>query len=204
MLAGVLSIGAVVAVASRLPDPATEAGGLELARRAPIAETFGFPVGARGSADGYYDAQPFGDNHHLGSDWNGVGGGNSDLGDPVLAIADGVVMSARDLQRGWGRVIRVAHNVGTRSRPHWVESIYAHLDAIAVKPGAVVRRGARIGAIGTAHGKYWAHLHLEIRDRLGLPLGRGYSERTAGYVDPTAFIRARRSRARAHEPQTRL
>lgn len=191
MFGGALSIGAVVAFASRLPDPEPGRGELDLARRAPLARSFSYPVGEGGSARGYYDAQPFGENHHLGSDWNGAGGGNSDLGDPVLAIADGVVTSARDHRRGWGRVIRVAHNIGSRERPRWVESVYAHLDSMAVKRGDVVREGAVIGAIGTAHGKYWAHLHLELRDRLGMPLGRGYAERAAGYLDPTAFIRAR-------------
>ena len=184
-LALLLGVGAVAAFAGRLSDRPIDVSRLEPADR------FGFPVGD-GTARGYYDAQPFGENRHLGSDWNGNRGGDSDRGDPVLAIADGVVTSARDHKGGWGRVIRVAHNAGTARSPRMVESLYAHLGSMKVRPGQVIRRGQIIGTIGTAHGKYRAHLHLELRDRIGMPLGRGYGERTDGYLDPTAFIKARR------------
>lgn len=159
--------------------------------RCPRAGTFGFPVGD-GSATGYYNAQPFGENAHLGDDWNGNGGGDTDLGDPVLAIADGVVTSADDHGGGWGNVVRLVHDVGPGGAPVHVESLYAHLDSMDVSAGAVVRRGHRIGTIGDAGGRYPAHLHLEVRDRVGLPLGRGYGSETRGYLDPTAFILARR------------
>ncbi|MEO8704421.1 MAG: M23 family metallopeptidase [Kofleriaceae bacterium] len=144
---------------------------------------FDFPVGAPDAA-GYYDAQPFGENDHLGNDWNGKRGGNTDLGDPVYATADGVVIEAIDIGGGWGNVVRIVH-------PCRVESLYAHLDAIEVTLGATVRRGARIGTIGTAHGTYPAHLHFELRDR-PLPLGGGYDSDQTGYLDPTAYIRAHR------------
>lgn len=170
---------------SAMIAPCTE----ELAAIEP-ADGFGFPVGG-GSARGYYDAQPFGANHHLGSDWNGNGGGDSDRGDPVLAIADGVVVSARDHRGGWGRVVRIVHDAGTARKPRLIESLYAHLGSMSVLRGDVVRRGQVIGTIGTAHGKYRAHLHLELRSRIGMSLGRGYGERTEGYLDPTAFIQAR-------------
>lgn len=148
---------------------------------------FDFPVGAPDGA-GYHDAQPFGANDHLGGDWNGDRGGDSDRGDPVFAIADGVVADAADRAGGWGNVVRILHPCG-------VESLYAHLDAIAVAPGARVRRGQPIGTIGTAGGVYPAHLHLELRDR-PLPLGGGYAADRTGYLDPTAFIRAHRPRRR--------
>jgi murein DD-endopeptidase MepM/ murein hydrolase activator NlpD len=182
-----LIVGAVMVVAG-VAGGATKRGWRE---RCPRAGWFGFPVGD-GSATGYYNAQPFGENTHLGDDWNGNGGGDTDLGDPVLAIADGLVTSAADHGGGWGKVVRVVHDVGAAGVPVYVESLYAHLDSIEVKTGEVVARGHRIGAIGDAGGRYPAHLHLEVRDRVGLPLGRGYGERTRGYLDPTAFILARR------------
>jgi murein DD-endopeptidase MepM/ murein hydrolase activator NlpD len=166
----------------------------------PRAATFDFPVGG-GSADGYYNAQPFGRNAHLGDDWNGNGGGDPDLGDPVLAIADGVVRSTEDHGGGWGKVVRVAHDVGAAGAPAYVESLYAHLATIDVEEGDLVTRGRRIGTIGDAGGRYPAHLHLEIRDRVGLPLGRGYGAETRGYLDPTAFIRARRPAREATGPR---
>lgn len=159
--------------------------------RCPRAASFDFPVGG-GSATGYYNAQPFGENTHLGDDWNGNGGGDTDLGDPVLAIADGVVTSAEDHGGGWGKVVRLVHDVGPAGAPVHVESLYAHLDSIEVKTGEVVGLGHRVGTIGDAGGRYPAHLHLELRDRVGLPLGRGYGARVRGYLDPTAFILARR------------
>ena len=165
---------------------------LHLAKKAPVATTFSFPVGVEGTAAGYYDAQPFGENHHLGSDWNGVGGGQTDLGDPVLAIGAGVVVLAHDYGGGWGRVVRIAHNTGSPNAPRWVESLYAHLASMRVRRGDIVRRAQPVGTIGDAHGRYPAHLHFEVRERLGLPLGIGYGRQGEGYLDPTAFIQARR------------
>lgn len=146
-----------------------------------------FPVGPP-DALGYYDAQPFGQNEHLGSDWNGNGGGDSDLGDAVHAIADGRVVLAEDLGGGWGNVVRIEHACGLGR----YESISAHLDAIVVSPGMRVVRGEPIGTIGTANGQYVAHLHLELRTRIGAPIGAGYGDATAGQLDPTAFIAAHR------------
>lgn len=163
----------------------------------PLADGFDFPVG-RPDAGGYYDAQRFGGrNAHLGSDWNGNQGGDSDLGDPVFAVAAGRVTETRDFGGGWGNVVRVAHRVREPDgREHVVESLYAHLDTIEVGVGATVARGARVGTIGTAGGTYVAHLHLELRDAPGRPLGGGYGT-PDGQLDPTAFIRAHRSHAGA-------
>ena len=74
----------------------------------PVADGFDFPVGAPDGV-GYYDALRFGANRHLGEDWNGNGGGDSDLGDPVAAIARGRVTFADDVGGGWGNVVRVVH-----------------------------------------------------------------------------------------------
>jgi murein DD-endopeptidase MepM/ murein hydrolase activator NlpD len=198
-VAALLAAAGMIAVAAGMIGLAARAGAVtvdagadeEWRERCPRAGRFGFPVGG-GEAAGYYNAQPFGDNRHLGDDWNGNGGGDTDLGDPVLAIAHGVVRSARDHGNGWGNVIRIAHDIGGHGEPIHVESIYAHLDAIEVAAGDVVSLGQRIGTIGTAGGRYRAHLHLEVRDRPDLPLGRGYGADRTGYLDPTAFIRAHR------------
>lgn len=154
--------------------------------RDPDRCRFDFPVGPP-DGEGYYDAQPFGMNDHLGNDWNGVYGGDSDLGDPVHAVAVGVVIEATDYAGGWGNVVRIAHECDGR-----VESLYAHLHTVEVMPGQPVVRGQRIGSIGTAHGRYLAHLHFEIRDG-HLPLGEGYSANRAGYLDPTGYIRNHRT-----------
>jgi len=67
----------------------------------PIANHFDFPVG-KPDAKGYYNAQKFQKNNHLGDDWNAVTGGNTDLGDPIYAIGNGKVTFAEDAGSGWG------------------------------------------------------------------------------------------------------
>lgn len=149
----------------------------------PACDGFDFPVGAP-DAVGYYDAQPFGTNTHLGSDWNGNGGTDTDFGDPIYAASSGVVVDATDYAGDWGNVVRIQHPCG-------IETLYAHLDTVGVVVGAPVKRGQIIGTMGDAHGRYLAHLHFELRDKQ-LPLGGGYSEWHNGYLDPTAYIRRHR------------
>jgi murein DD-endopeptidase MepM/ murein hydrolase activator NlpD len=162
----------------------------------PLADGFDFPVGPP-HGTGYYDAQPFGGRRaHLGSDWNGNRGGDSDLGDPVFAVAAGRVVETADHGGGWGNVVRVVHRVaGPGGDDQLIESLYAHLDAITVARGDIVARGTQLGTIGTAAGTYVAHLHLELRDQPGRPLGGGYGA-ADGQIDPTAYITQHRPPAR--------
>lgn len=154
-----------------------------------IAQGFDFPVG-KPNAKGYYNAQKFGKNNHLGDDWNGVKGGNTDLGDSIYSIAHGYVRFAKDVGGGWGKVIRVVHQLPNGKL---YESLYAHCDSIAVKPQTWVKKGQFVGTIGNANGQYYAHLHLEIRDDISLPLGPGYATQTKGYLAPSGFIRTHRN-----------
>lgn len=147
------------------------------------ATGFDFPVG-KPNANGYYNAQKFTVNNHLGDDWNGKGGGNTDLGDPMYAIGNGYVNFAAAIGGGWGNVIRIIH----KYKDTYYESLYAHCDKISVKKGSFVTKGTQIGTIGNADGAYYAHLHLEIRDSILMEIGGGYSEDTTGYLNPTTFI----------------
>ena len=61
-----------------------------------LANSFDFPVG-KPDGYGYYNAQKFGENNHLGDDWNGVGGGNTDYGDSIFSVANGQVIFAEDV-----------------------------------------------------------------------------------------------------------
>lgn len=154
----------------------------------PIALHFDFPVG-KPNASGYYNAQEYGENGHLGEDWNAITGRNSDLGDPIFTIANGQVSFAQDIGGGWGNVIRIIHQLPDNS---YIESLYAHCDSLSVHKNQLVNRGEIIGTIGTANGQYIAHLHFELRSDTTLPIGGGYSSTTAGYLNPTAFIKAHR------------
>ena len=153
-----------------------------------IAKSFDYPVG-KPNGKGYYNAQPFGKNLHLGDDWNAVTGGNSDLGDPIYVIADGYVNFAEDYYSGWGNIIRVWHQ---KKDGQIVESFYAHCQEMLVKVGQFVKKGDKIGTIGNVDGTYYAHLHFEIRDDIELPVGGGYSDDIKGYLNPTSFIKANR------------
>lgn len=153
-----------------------------------IAFSFDFPVG-KPDAIGYYNYQGFTKNNHLGEDWNGVGGGNSDLGDTIYTIGNGLVTYAEDYKGGWGNTVRIIHELPDGK--HY-ESIYTHCDTLLTSESIWLLKGEPIGTIGTAHGQYYAHLHLELREEIGMPIGDGYSADTTGYLNPTAFIKSHR------------
>lgn len=148
---------------------------------------FDFPVG-KPDAKNYFKAREFGQSKHLGEDWNGVGGGNTDLGDPVYSVSNGYVTFAENVCCGWGNIIRVVHHTPNHPEYKYVESFYAHLDEILVKQGDLITRGQLIGTIGNADGKYSAHLHLEMRNFVDMGVGPGYSDDTFGFLVPTDFI----------------
>ena len=152
-----------------------------------ISQSFDFPVG-KPDGENYFKAREFGQSKHLGEDWNGIGGGNTDLGDPVYSISNGYVSFSEHVSGGWGNIVRVVHKFPSHPELPYVESIYAHLHDLNVKEGDLVTRGQKIGTIGTADGKYSAHLHLELRSFIDMGIGPGYSEDTFGFMVPTDFI----------------
>lgn len=157
----------------------------------PTATRFDFPVGSEHGAM-TYNAQPFTENMHLGDDLNGIGGENSDLGDPVFAVADGQVLAARDGGPGWGNVIIVLHAYRENGARKYVQSFYGHVQTILVAPHEMVRRGQQIATVGTGGGKYWAHLHFEMREFITPYIGAGYRKDTRGWLNPSAFLEAHR------------
>lgn len=156
-----------------------------------ISNGFDFPVGPPDGI-GYYDAQPFGKNMHLGEDWNGKGGGNTDLGDTVYSIGNGYVRIIKDFGGGWGNVIRIIHCMPDTSGFKYIESLYAHLGTVILKDSSFVRKGDKIGTIGNCNGLYYAHLHFEIRNNIFMELGGGYSPVNAGFLEPKKFINENR------------
>lgn len=160
--------------------------------RTRVADGFDFPVG-KPNAEEYYKARGFRPNGHLGEDWNGVGGGNSDLGDPVYAIAHGIVVFARDVRLGWGNVVILRHIYLEKGDLKVVDSLYGHLDQILVKENQQVLRGQQLGTIGTNRGMYPAHLHFEIRKNLFIGVNRtAFKGDFSNYYSPTEFIDSRR------------
>jgi len=157
-----------------------------------LADGFDFPLGIP-DAQGYYKARGFRSNGHLGEDWDGIRGGGTDLGDPVCSIGAGVVVFARDCHMGWGNVIIVRHAYQENGTIKNIDSLYGHLGSILVRRGQAVSRGQKIGTIGTAHGLYDAHLHLEIRKNIEIGMSRAsFARDLSNYCEPSQFILAHR------------
>ncbi len=159
-----------------------------------LADGFDYPVGKPEGA-GYYKARGFWPNGHLGEDWNGRGGGNTDRGDPVYSIAHGVVVYSADFRAGWGNVIIIRHAYREKNgRIYFIDSQYGHLDRRMVRTGDKVKRGEKIGTIGRGpRNMYYAHLHFEIRKNIALGMQRSKFKRDySNYHSPTHFITANR------------
>lgn len=169
-----------------------------------VADGFDFPVG-KPNADGYYKARGLRlrSPQHFGEDWNGRAGGNTDLGDPVYAIADGVVTFAHNVRQGWGNVVltRHAYRDPGSGQVRFIDTLNGHLDRITVKTGQRIKRGQQIGTIGSNFGMYPAHLHFEIRHNISIGMDR--RKAPADYInwaDPTQFINKYRKLNREWRP----
>lgn len=159
----------------------------------PVADRFDFPLGTEHGGLAY-NAQPFGARDvspmpHLGDDLNGCYGYDSDLGDPVYAVADGLVIRCFDAGGGWGGVVIVLHKLAGGRH---AQSFYGHLGTIEAGLYHVVRRGQVIGTVGNAGGRYYAHLHFEMRAFTNPFLGAGYAQEAPGWLDPSKFLRENR------------
>lgn len=132
--------------------------------KVPVADGFQSPLGMANGAF-TYDAQPFGTpnpqrgGNHTGADLNGIGGNNTDEGDPVYAAARGLVIYSGVPHESWGNVVVLAHRLPGDYRI--IQTLYAHLGQRLVKTGQLIARGTPIGTVGTAGGRYLAHLHFE-------------------------------------------
>ena len=157
-----------------------------------LADGFDFPVG-KPDSQGYYKARGFRSHGHLGEDWDGIRGGDTDLRDPIYCIGNGIVVFARDCHMGWGNVIIVRHSYRDGGRIRNVDSFYGHLDRMLVHRGQLVSRGQQIATMGNAHGLYDAHLHLEIRKNIEIGMSRAkFAQDFSNYYDPTQFINQHR------------
>jgi murein DD-endopeptidase MepM/ murein hydrolase activator NlpD len=160
--------------------------------RTRLADGFDQPVG-KPDGSGFYTSRGFRPNYHMGEDWNGLQGGNSDLGKPVYAAANGIVVLARDMRMGWGNLIIVRHIFLESQQMKAADSVYAHLDKILVREGQQIVRGQQVGTIGTNRGMYPAHLHFEIRKNLFIGYNqRGFGKDYSNYYVPSSFIAQRR------------
>lgn len=90
-------------------------------------------------------------------------------GSPILATAPGKVVAA-EYNGGYGNMVEVEHANGLSTR-------YAHMSAISVSVGQMVKAGTVVGKVGTTGRSTGPHLHYETR----------INEEP---VDPTRFLNA--------------
>ena len=86
---------------------------------------------------------------HLGVDYR------APAGSPVVAVADGMVVSA-GMSGGAGRMVHLRHANG-------FETEYLHLSAIAVRAGTHVRQGELIGRVGSSGLATGPHLDYRLK-----------------------------------------
>ena len=156
------------------------------------ADGFDLPVAPPMGA-GFYKSRGFRSGGHLGEDWVTDGGSAKGFRQPVHAIANGVVVLARDIHVAWGNVVIIRHAWIENRQIHFADSLYAHLDKINVREGQQVGKGQQLGTIGTNHGMYPPHLHFEIHKDLGIGVNHAAGTRDLrSYWLPTDFVLARR------------
>jgi murein DD-endopeptidase MepM/ murein hydrolase activator NlpD len=100
---------------------------------------------------------------HLGVDYR------APTGAPVVAVSDGVVVSA-GMSGGSGRMVHLRH-------PNGFETQYLHLSSIAVHAGDRVRQGELIGRVGSSGLATGPHLDYRLK-------------RNGMYVNPVTAHRA--------------
>jgi murein DD-endopeptidase MepM/ murein hydrolase activator NlpD len=85
----------------------------------------------------------------------------AEVGTPVVAPADGVVIKA-GFEAGYGNVVELSHGYG-------LKTVFGHNSRLNVKPGQHVKRGDIISYSGNTGASTGPHLHYEVRVN-GLPV----------------------------------
>lgn len=83
------------------------------------------------------------------------------IGTPVFATADGVVIKAGS-EASYGDMVELSHGYG-------LKTIFGHNSRLNVKPGQHVKRGDIIAYVGDTGSSTGPHLHYEVRVN-GLPV----------------------------------
>ena len=111
--------------------------------RHPIADSY-VTSGFGGRSDPIRGGRQF----HKGVDFE------ADVGDPVLAVADGVISYA-GRRAGYGNIIEIDHGNGYVTR-------YAHNSRLTARVGDLVRSGQQIARAGSTGRSTGPHVHLEV------------------------------------------
>jgi len=179
----------------------------------PIAYAFDWPVGPPSegvaldreqlSENNWYVAVKFREQYNGKAPHNAVDisqPGDSDLGQPVFAVADGVVKEVRQpTNEGdvpcrsdpWNGIVLIEHHPQGGSV---VYSQSAHLRNLKVHKGDPVSIHQQIGEIGPKpYGSTGVHLHFEMRTNADIGISENpYRYDNPGYIDPIDFIKNHR------------
>jgi murein DD-endopeptidase MepM/ murein hydrolase activator NlpD len=79
----------------------------------------------------------------------------NNVGTPIIAVADGVVISSGWNDGGYGYLVEVAHIDGTITR-------YAHNSRLLVSKGMEISQGSPLALMGSTGRSTGPHLHFEI------------------------------------------
>lgn len=77
------------------------------------------------------------------------------MGSPITAALDGTVNYA-GVEEGYGNTIKISHSNG-------IETIYGHCSSILVKSGQQIKKGEKIGLVGSTGNSTGPHVHFEVR-----------------------------------------
>jgi murein DD-endopeptidase MepM/ murein hydrolase activator NlpD len=182
-----------------------------------LADGFDFPIGdvnAKGSYQapngkkysGWYIATNFAEDYslgiHTGEDWNGNGGGDTDLGQPIYSIGHGRVIYAQKATGPYGNIVVIEHYYLENGQRKRIFSQYDHLHEMKVVKDQLVKRRDLIGTIGKGDSdRFPAHLHFEIRkDEMAKfspefwPSSNGWTTEMVqkNYEQPSSFINEHR------------
>ncbi len=109
---------------------------------------------------GFGDKTDYG--YHEADDLNLNGGGNIDLGQPLFAVADGVISSVHTHTGSptFGKHLHL--NFKIDGKDYWAH--YAHCNEIFVTEGQSVKEGDKIATVGNS-GTTFAHCHFAIKNQ---------------------------------------
>ncbi|MDA9556951.1 M23 family metallopeptidase [Vibrio sp.] len=77
------------------------------------------------------------------------------MGEPIYAVADGVVETVRPSNRGYGNYLTVRHTFGFMTS-------FAHLESFTAKRGQFIKKGEQIATCGNTGISTGPHLHYEV------------------------------------------
>lgn len=121
--------------------------------KGPAMMTLGDPMGGAGSmtsARGWRTDPITGkSSYHKGTDYGAA------RGTPLYAPADGVIGAAADVGDGYGKKVVIEFGGNSKAQ-------LAHLDSILVKSGDIVKKGQRIGTVGSTGRSTGNHLDYRV------------------------------------------